>query len=138
VDNGVTGKGSVQIHGFAKASARAYGCAVVIKNDVSVRLITAKSRVAPLKTLTNPRTELFAAHLFAMLWHTVRDDLDFIVESIFLWSDSEVVLHWLLRKFFLQAEWRTYRKWPRVGFDDMWQSKKIQTTSCPVAVLLLN
>ncbi|GFV15451.1 uncharacterized protein TNCV_4834771 [Trichonephila clavipes] len=62
----------IEIHGFADASERCYGAAVYcksknLKSDNLVRLITSKSRVAPIKSLTTPRLELCAAVLLAKL-----------------------------------------------------------------------
>ncbi|GFT73196.1 uncharacterized protein TNCV_87021 [Trichonephila clavipes] len=61
-----------EIHGFADASERCYGAAVYcksknLKSETLVRLITSKSRVAPIKSLTIPRLELCAAVLLAKL-----------------------------------------------------------------------
>lgn len=61
----------IQIHSFSDASQRGYGAAIYLrvkrKNQVSVNLITSKSRVAPLKKLSLPRLELLGALLAARL-----------------------------------------------------------------------
>ncbi|GFU28925.1 uncharacterized protein TNCV_470571 [Trichonephila clavipes] len=62
----------IEMHGFADASERCYGAAVYcksknLKSETLVRLITSKSRVAPIKSLTIPRLELCAAVLLAKL-----------------------------------------------------------------------
>ncbi|GFY06217.1 uncharacterized protein TNCV_2680111 [Trichonephila clavipes] len=62
----------IEIHGFADASEWCYGAAVYcksknLKSETLVRLITSKSRVAPIKSLTIPRLELCAAVLLAKL-----------------------------------------------------------------------
>ncbi|GFU73225.1 uncharacterized protein TNCV_493501 [Trichonephila clavipes] len=51
---------AIEIHGFTDASERCYGAAVYcksknLKSETLVRLITNKSRVAPIKSLTIPR-----------------------------------------------------------------------------------
>ena len=57
---------TIELHGFADASKLAYGACLylrIIQNGVvSVTLMTAKSKIAPLKPLSIPRLELSAAH----------------------------------------------------------------------------
>uniref|UniRef100_A0A8D8M273 Integrase catalytic domain-containing protein n=1 Tax=Cacopsylla melanoneura TaxID=428564 RepID=A0A8D8M273_9HEMI len=87
--------------GFADASSVAMGAVVYLRvvcsdNRVLVNLIRAKSRVAPLKTLTIPRLELGAALLLAQLIDSLgplRSSLN--ISDIHLFSDSMVVLSWL-------------------------------------------
>ena len=64
------------LHGFGDASNKAY-CAEVYfvystQDGVYVRLLTSRSRVAPLKTLTIPRLELMSARILAQLMDTVK------------------------------------------------------------------
>ncbi|KAI8116339.1 hypothetical protein CVS40_11578 [Lucilia cuprina] len=91
-----TSSASVQIHGFSDASIRAYGCCIYIRSsisdNVSCRLLTAKSKIAPLKTKSLPRLELCAAHL---LWIRVKRMISFEIESVYFWTDSEITLHWI-------------------------------------------
>ncbi|XP_036347179.1 uncharacterized protein LOC118756526 [Rhagoletis pomonella] len=89
-----------EVHGFADASERAYGCGVYIRcvhnfDNVNVQLWTAKSRIAPLKTKSLPRLELMAAHLLSLLMVKTVENLPMMSEAIYLWSDSEIVLEWL-------------------------------------------
>nr|XP_044249363.1 uncharacterized protein LOC123002800 [Drosophila takahashii] len=85
------------IHGFADASMRAYGACITVRTSTAeglkVSLLTAKSKVAPLKTKTLPRLELCAAHLLADLYNRVRPLLNFPITKVFLWTDSEFTLH---------------------------------------------
>ena len=88
-----------QIHGFSDASMRAYGACVYIRNETSegvkVSLLTAKSKVAPLKTKSLPRLELCASHLLVKLVSRIRPMLNTNVEKVIFWTDSEIALHWI-------------------------------------------
>ncbi|GFV12717.1 integrase catalytic domain-containing protein [Trichonephila clavipes] len=93
----------IEIHGFADASERCYGAAVYcksknLKSETLVRLITSKSRVAPIKSLTIPRLELCAAVLLAKLVKRVVAALQLETAEIYLWSDSMIVLAWLRKE----------------------------------------
>ncbi|GFW35369.1 uncharacterized protein TNCV_2611681 [Trichonephila clavipes] len=92
-----------EIHGFADASERGYGAAVYcksknLKSETLVRLITSKSRVAPIKSLTIPRLELCATVLLAKLVKRVVAALQLETAELYLWSDSMIVLAWLRKE----------------------------------------
>ncbi|GFV61616.1 uncharacterized protein TNCV_187741 [Trichonephila clavipes] len=92
-----------EIHGFADASERCYGAAVYcksknLKSETLVRLITSKSRVAPIKSLTIPRLELCAAVLLAKLVKRVVAALQLETAELYVWSDSMIVLAWLRKE----------------------------------------
>ncbi|XP_050324432.1 uncharacterized protein LOC126755732 [Bactrocera neohumeralis] len=87
-------------HGFCDASSHAYAAVIYAKTlhtDGSVRftLLTARTRVAPLKATTIPRLELAAALLLAETFQNVRDSLGLVDVPYYLWSDSAIVLCWL-------------------------------------------
>jgi hypothetical protein len=63
-----------------------------------VQLLIAKSRVAPLKSLTIPRLELLAACLLAQLANKVIETLNKEITQQFYWTDSTIVLAWLARE----------------------------------------
>ena len=62
---------NIEIHGFSDANNIAYGAAIhlrVIRNHVTIiRLLAAKSKLAPLKKETTPRLELKAAVVLVQL-----------------------------------------------------------------------
>ncbi|GFX68341.1 uncharacterized protein TNCV_2817151 [Trichonephila clavipes] len=93
----------IEIHGFADASERCCGAAVYcksknLKSETLVRLITSKSRVEPIKSLTIPRLELCAAVLLAKLVKRVVAALQLETAELYLWSDSMIVLAWLRKE----------------------------------------
>ncbi|XP_037910069.1 uncharacterized protein LOC119650916 [Hermetia illucens] len=90
----------IQLHVFSDASEKVYGAAVYLRAIQSdgvhtVRLLCAKSKVAPLKRVTLPRLELCAARLAAELAHRLKRDIEIPDYNCFYWTDSEIVLNWI-------------------------------------------
>ncbi|XP_011859777.1 PREDICTED: uncharacterized protein LOC105557203 [Vollenhovia emeryi] len=99
-----------ELHGFADASNAAYAAVVYLRvtsrtGAVTISLITGKSRVAPLRTLSVPRLELAAVVLLANLVEFVRDSLRFDTISCHCWTDSTIVLAWLAQS---PDRWKTF------------------------------
>jgi hypothetical protein len=87
---------NTSLHVFVDASVKAYGATAYITYGSEISLVMAKSRVAPLKKLTLPQLELMAAALGARLSSYLQTHLQ--VSNVYLWSDSQIVLHWLTSK----------------------------------------
>ena len=90
-----------QLHGFSDASEQAYSGVVYLRlvdttGCVHISLVIAKTRVAPIKRLTIPRLELCGAHLLSQLLRHCQVVLDLPSEDIFAWTDSTIVLNWLV------------------------------------------
>ncbi|XP_059083353.1 uncharacterized protein LOC131880688 [Tigriopus californicus] len=89
-----------ELHVFCDASEDAF-CAVAYlrcsnqENDVSVRLVASKTRVAPKKPLTIPKLELQAAVLAARLADYLGRVLRIKLDGRFFWTDSRVVHCWI-------------------------------------------
>lgn len=101
---------SIQLHGFADASERAYGAAIYVRSiladeTVHVALLCSKSRVAPMKKLTIPRLELCAMQLLVHLVQKVLSTINFSIDEIFYWSDSMIALYWLNSP---ASRWQTF------------------------------
>lgn len=101
---------SCELHGFGDASEKAY-CAVVYfvyrtSAGVRVRLVTAKTRIAPLQSLTIPRLELMSAMMLTRLMNAVKNALKAQVECVETryWLDSKTALCWLQN----QGEWKQF------------------------------
>ncbi|GFQ75488.1 integrase catalytic domain-containing protein [Trichonephila clavata] len=95
------------VHIFTDASAYAYAaCAFLrceFKGQVTVKLMAAKARLAPMKKSTIPRLELLGATLGARLAETV-DSILRTTSKTYFWCDSMVVLSWIKKK----EPWNTF------------------------------
>ncbi|XP_011706173.1 PREDICTED: uncharacterized protein LOC105461373 [Wasmannia auropunctata] len=100
---------TLELHRFADASERAYGAAIYLRRRGSdgwrCSLMTAKTRVAPLKQISLPRLELCAASLLVRLVIHVREVLTLSGKPIYLWSDSTVTLGWIRGH---PSRWKTF------------------------------
>ncbi|XP_062538842.1 uncharacterized protein LOC134207140 [Armigeres subalbatus] len=94
------GEGTVtQMHTFVDASENGFAAAVYLRfensNIVECTLVGAKTRVAPLKFLSIPRSELQAAIIGVRFADTVSKSLSINISQRIFWSDSKDVLCWL-------------------------------------------
>ncbi|KMQ86857.1 integrase core domain protein [Lasius niger] len=90
---------SIEVHGFADASVRAYAVVVYLKTERNgeneVKLVAAKTKVAPLKQISLPRLELSAATLLVRLVAQTLPLIGVGKAPLHLWSDSTVTLGWI-------------------------------------------
>ena len=97
------------MHGFCDSSLKAYSAMVYLKvltkEKCFVCLLSAKSKVAPYKTLTIPRLELLGCHLLSKLANSVKRAIRMIVkvDEVYLWTNSEICLWWIKS---VDKEWK--------------------------------
>jgi hypothetical protein len=60
-----------------------------------MRLLCAKSWIAPIKSVALPRLELCAATLLARLLHSVKQSMKINFSKTVCWTDSTIVLSWI-------------------------------------------
>ena len=92
----------VELHGFSDASLKGYGCCVYLRmkdssGNCHVSLVSSKSRVAPLKTVTIPCLELQAALLLSEFLSNIYEQLKCSshINRVFYWTDSTIALLWI-------------------------------------------
>ncbi|XP_011165899.1 uncharacterized protein LOC105200170 [Solenopsis invicta] len=100
----------IQLHGFCDASQSAYGACIYLRSvddtgNINVQLLTVKSRVAPLKTISLPRLELCSAVLLVNLGRRVTQALTCTITGRQLWTDSEIMLAWIRGE---PSTWQTF------------------------------
>ncbi|XP_071042996.1 uncharacterized protein [Parasteatoda tepidariorum] len=96
---------STTIHMFSDASGKDFAACVFLRieceKEVQIKLVQAKSRVAPLKKnpitknkteMSIPKLELLAALIGTRLVQTVKTSLNISDIETFYWTDSKVVL----------------------------------------------
>ena len=91
---------NISIHSYSDASEVAYAAAVYLvveyqSGDESSKLVIAKTKVAPLTTVSIPRLELMAAILSLRLANTVAEVYKIDQTNVNYWTDSMNVLWWV-------------------------------------------
>jgi len=96
---GIYGREGWQIHIFCDASKVAYAAIVFLRVEsegkVTVNLLQAKARVAPLDKPSIPRLELLGCTVAALLSNAVDKSLESHEVPHFFWTDSMTALAWL-------------------------------------------
>lgn len=90
----------ISLHAFTDASQKAYTATVYARHEyedgtVSCRLITSKTRLAPLKAMSIPRLELMGALIGVRLTQQVCESMEIDSKSTTFWVDSLNVGYWI-------------------------------------------
>ncbi|CAG2252827.1 unnamed protein product [Mytilus edulis] len=91
---------SCQLHCFADASDKGYGCVFYIRlvdeeGSIQCSFLLGKSRVAPLKSMTIPRMELTAATSAVRLGNMIIREIEYSFDDIYYYTDSMSVLRYI-------------------------------------------
>lgn len=99
----------IELQSFCDASSKAYAAVIYVKiikqDEVHVSLVTAKYRVAPIKTITISRLELSAALLLSKLVMKVMNETKIEFNVIKLYTDSRITLDWIIGN---PKRWKTF------------------------------
>ena len=99
----------LELAGFSDASEKAYSACVYLcvysKDRTQTSLVAAKTRVAPVKTISLPKLELCGAVLLVNLIETVSTALELPISSYSAWTDSTIVLSWIQSH---ASRWKTF------------------------------
>ncbi|XP_011860126.1 PREDICTED: uncharacterized protein LOC105557489, partial [Vollenhovia emeryi] len=90
-----------QLHVFSDASQDAYAAVIYLRTqkscDVSVQLLQARARVAPIRKVSVARLELFGCVIAVRLAASVKMSLELEGVPTFYWTDSTCALAWIRR-----------------------------------------
>lgn len=100
----------IKLVGFSDASKRAYAAAVYLyveyeTGETKSHLIRAKSKVAPIKTVSIPRLELLGAVELTKLIKKVQTGWLGKIDEVECYTDSRIVLDWLAKH---ASNWHTF------------------------------
>ncbi|XP_065084406.1 uncharacterized protein LOC135706688 [Ochlerotatus camptorhynchus] len=108
---------TLELHVFVDASEEAYACVayfrIIDRGQVRCALVSAKSKVAPLKPLSIPRLELQAAVIGSRLVKSIEENHTLPIRRRVIWSDSSTVLSWI------QLDQRKYRQYVAVRISEI-------------------
>lgn len=100
---GTTAESRIELHIFNDASKKAMASVAYIRHTdtkgmASAMLVNSKNKLASISTIMSiPRMELNACTIGAKMAGKIATTYSIPKEDIYLWTDSEVVLHWLNR-----------------------------------------
>ena len=91
----------MELEGFADAAELAYGAVIYLQmkcadGTIQIAFVSSKTKVAQIKRLTIPHLENCVARLLAQLIHDAQTVLELPLSRCYEWTDSIIVLHWLI------------------------------------------
>lgn len=114
---------SVEMHTFVDASESGFAAVVYLRfkegSVIECALAGAKTRVAPLKFLSIPRSELQAALLGVRLADTIVKSLSINIDQRYFWTDSKDVLCWI------RSDHRRYSQFVAFRVSEMLESTEM-------------
>jgi hypothetical protein len=87
---------------FCDASEKAYSCVIYIHKNISssqAELILAKSRLAPMKSITIPRLGLMGVLIGVRCIKFVQAQIRLAFKRKYVFTDSQCVLKWMKKNY---------------------------------------
>ena len=89
-----------QLHVFSDASEVAFGSVAYIRykfedNTFDTSLVMAKTKLAPIKTISLPRLELCGAVTAVRLYKAIIKDIRVEIDRVYFWTDSTITLQYI-------------------------------------------
>ncbi|XP_058449074.1 uncharacterized protein LOC131429041 [Malaya genurostris] len=118
------GTTEVEMHTFVDASENGFSAIVYLRyqqgHTVECALAGAKTRVAPLKFLSIPRSELQAAIIGVRLADTMQRSLSITIRKRYFWTDSRDVMCWL------HSDHRRYSQYVAVKISEILETSNLR------------
>ncbi|XP_055527534.1 uncharacterized protein LOC129720124 [Wyeomyia smithii] len=115
---------TLQVHIFVDASSSAYSAVGYFRIDGKggphVSLVAAKTKVAPLKAITIPKLELYAAVLGTLLMNSICSRHTLTITKRFLWTDSSTVVAWI------QSKQRKYTNYVAIRVEEILATTNVE------------
>ncbi|XP_055614852.1 uncharacterized protein LOC129761164 [Toxorhynchites rutilus septentrionalis] len=114
---------SLELHIFVDASEEAFAAVayfrIIEQQTVRCVLVSAKTKVAPLKPISIPRLELMAAVLGVKLAKSVEEYHTLAITRRVFWSDSSTALSWI------RSDQRKYRQFVAFRVTEILENSQV-------------
>ncbi|XP_062711297.1 uncharacterized protein LOC134289465 [Aedes albopictus] len=114
----------VQLHVFVDASEKGFAAVAYLRfqerKTIETSLVGSKTRVAPIKFLSIPRSELQASVIGVRLANSIQQSLTIKVNRRFFWTDSTDVISWL------QSDHRRYSQFVAFRVSEILETSDVR------------
>ena len=91
---------NAQLHLFSDGSELGYGACAYLRlvddrGSITCSPVIGKSRLAPIKSVSIPRLELFGAVDVCRLYELLSDEFELKLDQVTFWTDSMIVLGYI-------------------------------------------
>ncbi|XP_065075863.1 uncharacterized protein LOC135699513 [Ochlerotatus camptorhynchus] len=127
----VGGSNEVQMHIFVDASEKGFAAVVYLRFKegpiIETALVGSKTRVAPIKFLSIPRSELQACVIGVRFANSIAQSLSIKVNRRYFWTDSSDVISWLKSDHRRYSQFVAFRVSEILEASEVYEWQWIQT-----------